>query len=173
MSISRVTEHQFEPTTRDIERFWAKVDILGPDECWCWLASSASEGYGQIWIGPNEATRRRYRAHRLAFYLANGHWPLHHALHTCDNPRCCNPAHLYDGTDADNSHDAWKRNRAVAIPPQIGQDNPGARLTDQHIPVIRQLLARGISQSQVAAQFGVSQATISRIARGAAWSHVK
>lgn len=55
---------------------------------------------------------KNWRAHRLAFFLANGHIdPKLDVLHGCDNPPCCNPAHLTQGTDADNIGDAMKRGR--------------------------------------------------------------
>jgi hypothetical protein len=95
------------PRVRSIaERFWEKVERRGPDECWPWLASSRRNGYGRLWPSTT--------AHRLAWELANGEQAGDlYVLHTCDNRLCCNPAHLYLGTHADNVRDRVGRERGV------------------------------------------------------------
>ena len=67
-------------------------------------------GYGtmSIWNG-NHAVP--VRAHRIAFFLAHGHWPEPETLHLCDNPPCCNPRHLREGTRMDNVRDMIMKNR--------------------------------------------------------------
>jgi hypothetical protein len=89
------------------ERFWAKVDQRGPDECWPWLASTNQQGYGQINIDG-----RPHLSSRVALELTQGPLaPGLSACHHCDNPPCCNPAHLYAGTKADNMNDYLERGR--------------------------------------------------------------
>jgi hypothetical protein len=88
------------------ERFWSKVDKSGA--CWEWTASRDCHGYGSF-CGPG---RQTWLAHRFAIYLATGEHPADSlVLHSCDNPPCCNPAHLRCGTVADNVRDALERGR--------------------------------------------------------------
>jgi hypothetical protein len=77
-------------------RFEAKVDRRGPDECWPWTAGRDSDGYGMI-----KVEGRIHTASRVAFFLAHGRWPTE-TRHTCHVRLCCNPAHLVDGTHAEN-----------------------------------------------------------------------
>lgn len=91
-------------------RFWPKVDVQGLDECWPWLGG-VNDGYGLAYIGDN----KHKAAHRLAFELW---WSVTlpswlHVLHTCDNPPCCNPAHLWLGTNADNVRDRDAKGRTA------------------------------------------------------------
>ncbi len=88
-------------------RFWAKVDIGAPDKCWEWQASCNPAGYGGF-----QFNGRFGKAHRAAWELANGPIPEGICvLHRCDNPPCCNPAHLWLGTYADNHRDAVAKGR--------------------------------------------------------------
>lgn len=94
---------------RRIERFNAQVRVAGPDECWEWQGHTILTGYGTSSWGtrPNEYT------HRIAWMLANKR-PVPEGMvirHSCDNPKCCNPAHLLIGTHADNMADRRIRNR--------------------------------------------------------------
>lgn len=83
--------------------------------CWEWTGGVNSGGYGSMRLGPKRpGGRPQVRPHRFAYYLANGPIPAGYIIrHTCDNPRCCNPAHLIAGTDADNAHDRAARGRGV------------------------------------------------------------
>lgn len=95
------------------ERFWAKVDKRGPDECWPWLGAR-SKGYGNIkWNGVSGI-----RATHASLELAGRPRPNPDliACHSCDNPPCVNPAHLWWGTLKDNFHDALAKGRL----PQAG-----------------------------------------------------
>lgn len=87
------------------ERFWAAVDTTG--DCWLWTASKAGNGYGKIMVNG-----RRIGSHRLSYILHYGEIPEGlHVLHTCDNPLCVKPAHLFLGTHADNMRDASQKGR--------------------------------------------------------------
>ncbi len=89
------------------KRFWSKVDIRGPDECWPWTGATASNGYGNKWYEEKDD-----KAHRVAWIVTNGPIPGGVVIrHDCDNPPCCNPAHLLDGTHKDNSDDKIRRGR--------------------------------------------------------------
>jgi len=77
-------------------------------ECWPWNGSRDAFGYGK-----KKIARKQYYTHRLAYWWANGmHIPAGAlVLHRCDNPPCCNPAHLYAGTAKDNVRDTVVRGR--------------------------------------------------------------
>ncbi len=92
------------------EVFWERVDrSAGPDACWPWTRGG-SGGYGLF-----KRKGKNVGAHRLAWELTNG--PIPSAMfirHTCDNPPCCNPAHLLIGTTQDNTQDRNERGRTAA-----------------------------------------------------------
>jgi hypothetical protein len=91
-----------------IERLWARIDRRGDDECWEWTRARSARGYGQLWTG-----ERVEYAHRLVAALTAGAIPTGlYVLHTCDNPPCCNPAHLVFGTQADNLADMAAKGRS-------------------------------------------------------------
>lgn len=71
-------------------RFWAQVDRRGPEDCWPWVGTRLKHGYGVIGY-----RMKRTTAHRVAFFLEHDRWPEPNGLHVCDNPPCCNPAHIY------------------------------------------------------------------------------
>lgn len=99
------------------EKFWPKVDRSGgPNACWPWTGGKNSNGYGTMTIGfKADKTQRRISAHRLAWILSNGPVPDGmYVCHTCDNPPCCNPSHLFAGTQIQNMRDASAKNRIVA-----------------------------------------------------------
>lgn len=90
-----------------IKRFWSKVTIGEPDACWVWTGCRAKDGYGRL-------TRdgKSHTAHRIAWGFSNGPIPDGmHVLHRCDFPPCCNPAHLWIGTNADNVRDKTAKGR--------------------------------------------------------------
>jgi len=98
---------QFIHTKRPLEeRFWEKVDVRGPDECWPWTRKHNPKGYGQF------RKDKMVQAHRMAWELTNGPIPDGlDVLHTCDNPPCCNPHHLFLGTNDDNMRDMNSKGR--------------------------------------------------------------
>ncbi len=84
-----------------LDRFWSKIDIKGPDECWEWKGGKSSAGYGVF-----EINKKYIGAHRFSYIINNGDIPDHTLVcHSCDNPPCCNPNHLFNGTYKDNAVD--------------------------------------------------------------------
>lgn len=91
------------------ERFWAQVDRTGgPDACWQWTGNRIAGGYGRFGVAGEQVY-----AHRRAWEITAGApFPAGmHACHTCDNPTCCNPGHIYAGTQGDNVRDMYARGR--------------------------------------------------------------
>lgn len=139
-------------------RFWGRVDLQG-DGCWPWTASVDRWGYGHIRING-----RLQRAHRVAWELCFGPIPEGVCvLHTCDNPRCVRPIHLFLGSQADNSRDKAKKGRAA------GERNPGAKLTATDVVEIRQRRRASALHRELAADFNVHRTTISNILSGKNW----
>lgn len=132
----------------EVARFWRRVDKSGGAEaCWPWLGAKTG-GYGTV-----RMVGEMQRAHRVAFVLANGP-PLAHVLHRCDNPPCCNPAHLFDGSDADNVADMVAKRRHGAV-----------KLTERQERIAAVMLARGADRRAVANLFGVSYGHAGRLRR--------
>jgi hypothetical protein len=97
------------------EDVWKKIDKRGPDECWLWTAGHDEKGYGAFRI-----QGKYYRAHRVVYSItkeaidirgSNDRYANDRILHHCDNPRCCNPKHLYRGNIFDNARDKVNRGR--------------------------------------------------------------
>lgn len=139
--------------------FWSRVRVGAPHECWPWIGPLTDRSYGKTHYDGKER-----RSHQVAFFLRNGFWAKPFTLHTCDNPPCCNPGHLFQGTPADNSADMARKGRAWK---PKGQLHPNYRLPDDQIEKIRALAVSGaISQKVIGERFGVHQGYVSQIKRG-------
>jgi hypothetical protein len=139
-------------------RFWAKVDVVTPDMCWQWTHYCLPFGHGQAWL-----QGKTFLSHRVAYFLMRGVIPPStHVRHLCDNPRCCNPAHLALGTDLDNSNDKCLQGRQAR-----GSRNGRSKLCEQQVMYIYK---SSKTQEELALQFGIQQSMVSRIKNGVYWS---
>ena len=147
------------------ERFWQKVRVGGPNECWPWIGGTGHFGHGTFMV---DGKRRKWRpAHQIAFELHHGRpvTPGLFVLHDCDNPPCCNPAHLYEGTQAQNMRDRSARGRTAR-----GERMGTAKLTEAQVLAIR-AADLSLTQTELAHQFGVSRSLIGAILRREGWRH--
>lgn len=143
--------------------FWSKVDIRGHDDCWEWQGYRNRQGYGQTADG---------YSHKLAWEKANGREMDGLACHRCNNPPCCNPSHVYEGTPAQNTDDA-RRAGTLFKSRNVGTNNPAAKLTEIEVSVIKARIAAGDHPFEVAYTARVSEGTIRSIAKGRIWRHVE
>lgn len=147
-------------------RFWSKVDMRTPEECWNWQASLNHHGYGRFKL----ASEVVIHSNRMAWALANRTDPGEQmVLHGCDNPACCNPSHLRLGTPGDNIRDMDERGRRV-IANQAGEANGAAKLDESALALIVSRLREGWTNKQIACGLPVGHALISRIRTGRSWA---
>lgn len=143
------------------ERFWSLVERTDDaTHCWLWQGSKTRFGYGTFILEGSHTT-----AHRIAYRLAHG--PVASGLvvcHRCDCPSCCNPAHLFVGTQHENIADmqAKGRQRWGTL---RGEQHGRAKVTDAEVGTIRQLYADGWTQQRIADLFAINQTNVSSIVR--------
>ena len=145
------------------DRFWDKVNKRGAGGCWLWTASVVTKGYGQFRVGG-----RNLLAHRLALEWEAGQCPAgQEACHSCGNRRCVNPEHLRWDTPSANAADKLKHGTNNS-----GESNSAARLTNAQALEIREAVASGERQTDVARRYGVSKQNVHAIFHGRAWRHL-
>ena len=138
-------------------RLWAQIDRGTPSECWPW-GGHRSSGYGVIC---------RKKAHRVVYEVMYGPIPPGlNVLHRCDNPPCCNPAHLFLGTQAANVRDMIAKGRDRKC---HGERHRCAKLSAADVAALR-AAAKVERTSKLAAQFGISPGHVRKIVRGANWA---
>ncbi len=142
------------------DRFWSHVAVAAADECWLWTGELWPNGYG-IFVLPRSGGRR-IGAHRHSLQLALGHELAGEemACHRCDNPPCCNPAHLFAGTKSDNTQDAIAKGRFTQMHRRA--------LDDDQLRSVRQRIRKGEPLALIAPDFGVTVDVIQRVRRAMA-----
>lgn len=149
------------------ETYWELVQpAKDPNACWGWKGAT-TQGYGVISRRRN-GHLRYIRAHRVSYHIHYG--PITQTiciLHTCDNPPCSNPRHLFPGTRRDNSQDMARKKRST-----IGERNPMAMLTEVEVQQIKLMVADGETDVVIANRIGSSRRNIRLIRIGARWKHI-
>jgi hypothetical protein len=159
----------YEPA---IERFWSHVDqISTPDGCWLWTEKLDRYGYGRLWFRGRTTT-----AHKTAWILTNGEIPEGLCVcHTCDVRACCNPSHLWLGTQSENTLDRHRKGRTSrhARPVFHGEEHGMAKLTEAQVREIRARYVKGVVTARfLAAEYGVTHNQILFIVRRTSWKHL-
>lgn len=150
-------------TAEEVEYdFWACVQKDASDKCWNWKASKNACGYG---------TTRSGLAHRLCYTISNGEIPKDMCvLPRCDNPACCNPDHLFLGTQQANIRDCVSKNRQRA--PQ-GEAVHWHKLTEKDVIELRRLIPLGVSIASIAKRLRVAHITVYQAYKRISWRHVQ
>ncbi len=146
------------------EDIWKKIDKKSRDECWEWRGSKDGKGYGEIQING-----KLHRSHRIVYELTYGSIPNDLCvLHSCDNPLCCNPKHLWLGTINDNNQDMYKKGRYA-----IGEMQGSSKLTVKDVLEIRKKYFEGNhTQERLGKEYNVSHQNISNIINLKYWKHL-
>jgi hypothetical protein len=166
LSLNPVRRGKVGPQPRPVaDRFWKYVDKRGLDECWPWVGARDTSGYGILLVD-----RKARKAHRISWVISGKELPEYAGndpigiLHRCDNRLCCNPAHLFLGTNLTNIVDKVLKGRASR---KAILANP--KLTAAQVGGIRALLPTGLSHRKIGQLFGVSRSNIGLIANGKTW----
>lgn len=147
-------------------RLWAKIAKAGPNDCWPWTGFTDPKGRGRIY---KPGSRSMVLVYRAAYEDAVGPVPAGlNVLHRCDNPPCCNPAHLWLGTTADNNEDMHAKGRWRAKD-RAGVKNANARLAEKTVLAIRAAPGR---YDDIALAYGTSHSTVSDIKNRKTWKHI-
>jgi len=141
-----------------VRRFWPRVERLGVNQCWPWKGPVRADGYGYAW-----AVDRLMNASRLAYILSHPEYPPHkrsHVCHSCDNPLCCNPKHLWDGTPLENTLDAATKGRLKT------------KLTPAAVRDIRSRPANIKAHIECAKLYGVHPDYVAQVQQRKYWKHL-
>ena len=135
--------------------------------CIIWTGAKTSAGYGMRSIGGEQ-----YYVHRLALEKKLGR-PIRKgycSCHTCDNPACINPEHLFEATQKENLADMCKKGRLVNL--NVGERNPHAKLTVEKVKKLRQMKISGKTTKELAKVFGITTRTVLSIVANKLWKNI-
>lgn len=160
--------NSINPNLSDIftSRFWSKVDIQSIDKCWEWKRYTTRDGYGRVRLGGFMVL-----SHRVAFAIGNALDPDGYLVcHTCDNPPCCNPDHLFLGDDMENSKDKIKKGRDRHA---AGEMVGGSVFTNSEVMEIRSShVPYKNSAAKIARERGVHKSCIEKILQRVTWKSI-
>lgn len=152
--------------------FWRNVKKSNASNCWEWSGGKASHetgrNYGVAWL-----FGKKWKAHRAAWVFEFGPIPEGVLVcHKCDNPPCCNPSHLFLGSNKDNAQDCINKGRGNK---EKGEDRYNAKLTQEEVREIRKRYkprCKMNSGIKLAGEFGVGVTMISAIVNRKKWTHI-
>jgi hypothetical protein len=145
------------------DRILSKI-VIDDAGCWNWIGSLDQDGYGSIGIIVY-GKQYKFRAHRVSFEEFKSKLTKDlYVLHTCNNRKCVNPDHLYEGTQKENCQDTVNSGNSLK-----GERSKRSILKQIQVDEIRQLLDSGVSGSVLADRFGVHSSTICAIKMRRNW----
>lgn len=142
-----------------------EIKFKKSDHCWNWIAGGNKKWYGAISVLFSDGVYHSMSSHVVAFAINNGSFSKLCILHKCDNPKCVNPAHLYEGTKKKNAEDRENRNPFN----RSREKNGRAKLNESQVSQIKSLVNEKIPRRKIAHQFNVAKGTIDFIASGRNW----
>ncbi len=136
--------------------------------CWtCDTAYMTYRGYLHLQITEN-GVQHAFKVHRFSYEHFIGHIPDGKLIcHKCDVRSCCNPDHLFLGTQSDNMQDMVRKQRGL-----VGEKSAKTNFTEADILRIYRYVDAGLTRKEIAEKFGVADVTISHIATGRNWKHL-
>lgn len=159
---------------KQVLKFLARIDRKPMDECWPWMAgrNATMDGvktYGVVWFNSV-----KHSSHRIAYRIFSGEIKEGRKImicHSCDNPVCCNPGHLFQGTGVDNANDCKSKGRKYI---ESGSRRYNAKLTEDDVKWLReQSVSRRYGWlTQMAKKFGVTKSTIGNAISGFRWKQI-
>lgn len=156
---------EFQESTK--KHFWSRVAITDLFSCWEWTGPKIKHGYGRT-----SFEHENMLAHRMAWIVTFGKIPEGmDVCHKCDNPSCCNPAHLFIGSHYDNMRDMVKKGRCHP-PDNKGENNGMSKLNKDQVVTIRLLHKTGASRIELAQKFKVTKSCIDLIVNEIRWRNV-
>jgi len=156
----RPSKRKVKPEEEIISQFWSKVNKtsgLGPNgDCWEYTGYISPYGYGKFW----HYNQLKYlSAHRFSFQLAGKFIKNDDLCHTCDNRKCVNPDHLFEGNTLINNLDKQLKGRA------------SKKLTADVVKIIK-FERKLFTNVEIAKEFGINKETVACIRRGTSWKHI-
>lgn len=154
---------------RDAAWLMERVDVQ-KNGCWVWRLAKKEKGYGVFTENRNQ---KLVYVHRFSYELFKG--PIPHGMfvcHKCDNPPCCNPDHLFTGTNSDNMRDCVQKGRHIVPLRDLGIKLTWQVLTDEQIAEIKMLINKGLRNEEIARAYGISGSTIQDIRTGRTHSKI-
>ena len=153
-------EHVPKVKPTALEIYWR--DVVVRAGCWGWKGKKHVFGYG--WV---RAQDTHMNAHVFSWWIHRGDPCGKFVLHTCDNPECSNPDHLFLGTQLDNMRDKCAKGRQAR-----GVTSGNARATEGEVRALVDLMANGVPPTAAARQLGLSRHIAMDIASGHTWRHI-
>lgn len=153
------------------DSFWSMFDRSDPAGCWNWPRRKTVDGYGKF-----KANGKNIRAHRYAYEQSNGKIPDGmFVCHSCDNPACCNPNHLWIGSLQDNHADMMKKGRWHSMSGVFlrGEKHPLAKLSNHQREVIKVRAKSGDGYRSLARAYNVTDTTIREVCLGKSYAYRK
>lgn len=144
----------------DIDRFMSKV-VIQPNGCWEWQGVKDHRSYGVL---SGDLGKQFKKAHRWSYWYHKGHPGDMFVCHSCDNPSCVNPEHLWLGTHQDNNNDRILKDRSIK-----GEKHGNAKLTDEDVKDIKYSTVDALTISK---KYNITRQTVYLIRWNKAWKHI-